>query len=103
MPVVQEILLDRIADFVDNLAQGGKVKINGEYVEYKEVKTSRSKHVLRKYIYLDNLPDDANGKVEEAQLIGPNNEVLAIKPFDIQIDKNGIVVAFEFKFTVQEG
>lgn len=103
MPIVQEIFLDRITDFADNLIQGGKVKINGVFVDYSEVKTSRSKHVLRKYIYLDNLPENTVGKVEEAQLISVNNEVLAIQPYDIQIDKDGIVLTFEFKFEVQEG
>ena len=102
MPIVQQILIDRIIDFVDNLAQGGKVKINGSYLDYKEIRTSRSKNIIRKYIYLYDLADETLGTVQEAQLIGVNNEVLAIKPYDIKIDKNGIVLAFEIKIDVTE-
>lgn len=102
MAIVQQILIDRLMNYLDELILLGRVKLNGEYVSYndsKKFKTVREGATLRKYIYLDI----ETGVVEEAQLLSNNGDILAVKPFSITKQDNGLVLAFEFKLVVQEG
>lgn len=99
MAIVQDILINKMIDFLDGLIQGGKVKIDGTYHNYTEVLTFRDKNILRKYIKLDI----EEGNIQEAQLISAYNEVLAVKPYDVTKGKNGIAIAFEFKLVLEEG
>lgn len=99
MPVVQSIVTERLINYLDELIYRGKVKLNGQYVNYEIFKTVREGNVLRKYIYLET----ETGFVEEAQLLSSMNEVLAVKPFSIEKQDDGLVLAFEFTITVQEG
>ncbi len=99
MKVVQPILIERLVNYLDELIYRGKVKLNGQYVNYDVFKTVKEGNVLRKYLYLET----ETGYVEEAQLLTSMNEVLAIKPFSIQKQEDGLVLAFEFTITVQEG
>lgn len=98
MAVVQAIMLDKILDFIDALVDKGKVKINGTYRNYAIFKTIKQDNTVRKYIYLET----EIGFVEEAQLLSVNNEVLAIKPVSIEKQEDGLVIAFEFKLSVEE-
>ncbi|MET3657817.1 hypothetical protein [Sporosarcina psychrophila] len=98
MSVVQQVLIDRLINYLDDVIHRGKVKLNGQYVNYDIFKTVKEGNVLRKYIYLET----ETGYVEEAQLLTSTNEVLAIKPFSIEKEDNGLVLAFEFKITIQE-
>ncbi|KAA0944063.1 hypothetical protein FQ087_18225 [Sporosarcina sp. ANT_H38] len=99
MSVVQQVLVDRLINYLDELVHRGKVKFNGQYVNYDIFKTVKEGKVLRKYIYLET----ETGYVEEAQLLSSANEILAIKPFSIEKKDDGLVLAFEFTITVQEG
>lgn len=99
MAVVQQILVDKIINYLDELIFRGKVKINGQYKNYDIFKTVKEGNVLRKYLYLET----ETGYVEEAQLLSSMGEVLAIKPFAIEKQDDGLVLAFEFTITVKEG
>lgn len=99
MAVVQQLLIDRLINYLDEIIHRGKVKLNGQYVNYDIFKTVKEENVLRKYIYLET----ETGFVEEAQLLSSMNEVLAVKPFSIEKQDDGLVLAFEFTITVQEG
>lgn len=99
MAVVQQILVDKIVNYLDELISRGKVKINGQYKNYDIFKTVKEGNVLRKYLYLET----ETGYVEEAQLLSSMGEVLAIKPFAIEKQDDGLVLAFEFTITVKEG
>lgn len=99
MAVVQQILVDKIVNYLDELISKGKVKINGQYKNYDIFKTVKKGNVLRKYLYLET----ETGYVEEAQLLSSMGEVLAIKPFAIEKQDDGLVLAFEFTITVKEG
>lgn len=99
MAVVQQILVDKIVNYLDELISRGKVKINGQYKNYDIFKTVKKGNVLRKYLYLET----ETGYVEEAQLLSSMGEVLAIKPFAIEKQDDGLVLAFEFTITVKEG
>lgn len=101
MAIVQPVLLEKTIDFINGLIHGARVKINGTYYEATDIKTIQKNNVLKKLIYLEL--EERNGNIEEAQLLSENNEVLAIQPFDIKDDENGIVIAFEFKISLQEG
>ena len=99
MAVVQQILVDRIINYLDELIFRGKVKINGQYKNYDIFKTIKEGNILRKYLYLET----EIGYVEEAQLLTSMNEVLAIKPFSIEKQDDGLVLAFEFTIEIKEG
>lgn len=99
MGVIQPVLIDRLTSYLDELVFRGKVKLNGQYVTYDIFKTVREGSVLRKYIYLQT----ESGLVEEAQLLSNSGDVLAIKPFSIEKQDDGLILAFEFTITVQEG
>lgn len=99
MAVVQQVLVDKIVNYLDELISRGKVKINGQYKNYDIFKTVKEGNVLRKYLYLET----ETGYVEEAQLLSSMGEVLAIKPFAIEKQDDGLVLAFEFTITVKEG
>lgn len=99
MEVVQKNLIDKMINYLDELIHHGKVKLNGQYKNYEIFKTLKEDNVLRKYLYLET----EIGYVEEAQLLTSMNEVLAIKPFSIEKQDDGLVLAFEFTITVKEG
>lgn len=99
MSVIQPLLTDRLFNFLDESMVKGKVKLNGVYRDYSMLKTVREGNIMRKYIYLE----DEEGLVEEAQLLSGNGDILAVKPFSIQKDDNGLVLAFVFTLIVQEG
>lgn len=99
MAIIQPILIDRLIGYLDELVFRGKVKLNGQYVNYEIFKTVRDGNTLRKYIYLTS----EIGLVEEAQLLSNSGDVLAIKPFSIEKQDDGLILAFEFTITVQEG
>lgn len=98
MTVIQDILKQKLLNHLDELCNKSKIKINGAYVDYSVFKTYKDGDVLRKYLYMET----EVGYVEEAQLLSPNNEVLAIKPLFIDKQDDGLVIAFEFKLTVEE-
>lgn len=99
MAVVQQVLIDLLINYLDEIVHRGKVKLNGQYINYDIFKTVQEGNVLRKYIYMET----ETGYVEEAQLLSSMNEVLAVKPFSIEKQDDGLVLAFEFTITVQEG
>ena len=99
MEVVQKNLIDKMINYLDELIHHGKVKLNGQYKNYEIFKTLKEDNVLRKYLYLET----EIGYVEEAQLLTSMNEVLAIKPFSIEKQDDGLVLAFEFTIEVKEG
>ena len=99
MNVIQELMVEKLVNFLDDLIHRGKIKLNGEYKNYEIFKTDKQGSRIRKYLYLDT----EVGLVEEAQLLSSMGEVLAIKPFFIQKEEDGLVLAFEFIITVQEG
>lgn len=99
MKVIQPLLIEKLINYLDDLIFRGKVKINGEYKNYEVFKTVKEGNVLRKYLYLET----ETGYVEEAQLLTSMNEVLAIKPFAIEKQDDGLVLVFEFTITVEEG
>lgn len=98
MATIQPLLVDRLVDYLDSLIFRGKVKLNGTYEDYDIFNTVKDGNVLRKYLYLQT----ETGLVEEAQLLSNSGDVLAIKPFSIQKEEDGLVLAFEFTINVQE-
>lgn len=99
MNIVQDVLVDKLIGALDEMIFKGKIKINGEYKDYKIFKTLKEGKKLRKFLYLDV----EVGHVTEAQLLTSMGEVLAIKPFDIEKVEDGLVIAFEFTLEVREG
>ena len=99
MNIVQPILVEKMTNYLDDLIFKGKIKINGEYEDYKVFKSVKEDNVLRKYLYLD----EEIGYVEEAQLLTSMDELLAVKPFSIEKLEDGLVLAFEFTIEVKEG
>lgn len=99
MAVVQQAFIDLLIDYSDELIARGKVKLNGQYMNYEIFKTVKVGVTLRKYIYLET----EIGFVEEAQLLSAMNTVLAIKPYSIEKKDDGLVLAFEFTIKVTEG
>lgn len=98
MNEVQQALVKRVLEFLDELMHGGKVKINGNYINFDAYKTIIEGNTIRKYIYIES----EQGLVQEAQLTAENGDVLAIKPVNIQKDEDGLMLAFEFVLNVQE-
>lgn len=98
MPVIQPIFTSILIDTMDQLCAKGKIKLNGVYKNYEVFKTVKEGNTLRKYLYLET----DIGYVEEAQLLSVNNDVLAIKPVEIEKQEDGLVIAFEFKLTLEE-
>lgn len=94
-PVLQEMLIT----YLDALLHSGKVKINGIYADYTFFKTAIAGNSIRKYIYLS----EEKGLIEEAQLFSNAGELLAVKPLEITKEEDGLVIAFEFRLTVQMG
>ena len=99
MPVIQQVLVDSLINHLDATVHRGRVKVNGELAYHPIDKTVKDGNILRKYIYLDT----EKGYVQEAQLLSSSNEVLAIKPFSIQKEDDGLVLTFEFSIAIQEG
>lgn len=99
MSVIQTLLIDRLLNYLDESLVKGKVKFNGAYRDYNVLETVRDGNIIRKYVYME----DEEGLVEEAQLLSNNGDILAVKPFSIQKDDNGLVLAFVFTLIVQEG
>lgn len=98
MNVIQHNLIEKLINHLDELIFRGKIKINGEYQNYEIFKTLKEGNMLRKYLYLET----EVGNVEEAQLVTSIGEILAVKPFDIQKQEDGLMLAFEFKIEVNE-
>ncbi|WP_353096251.1 hypothetical protein [Tissierella praeacuta] len=98
MEVIQPILIDKTLDYIDNLIFKAKIKINGEYKDFEVFKTIKKENAIRKYLYVE----DEIGVIEEAQLFTNQGEVLAIKPYSIEKQLDGLVLTFEFKITVEE-
>ncbi|MFS0878034.1 hypothetical protein [Solibacillus isronensis] len=98
MAIIQPIFTAAMVDTMDQLCAKGKVKINGDYKNYSMFKTVRDGNKLRKYLYLET----EIGYVEEAQLLSINNDVLAIKPVEIEKQEDGLVIAFEFELVIRE-
>ena len=98
MNVIQDVMVTKIINFLDELLHKGKIKLNGEYKNYDVFKTIKEGNRIRKYLYLET----ETGYVEEAQLLSSTNEVLVIKPFAIEKQDDGLVLAFEFTIEVKE-
>lgn len=98
MKIVQDEFVKRLLDFTDQLVFKAKVKINGKWQEYDIFKTIIKENVIRKYIYIE----DESGLVEEAQLLTNDNKVLAVKPYEIEKDQDGLVLTFQFEVKVTE-
>ena len=93
------LLHEKLIAYLDALLHSGKVKINGNYVDFTFVKSIKTSNSIRKYIYLSS----ENGLIEEAQLFSNTGELLAVKPLEITKEEDGLVIAFEFGLTVQMG
>lgn len=97
MTIIQPIFIDKIVGFMNSEIQKGKVKLNGQYLDYEIHKTIKENNTLRKYLYLET----EVGVVDEAQLLAQDGAILAIKPFDIKKTEDGLVLVFEFTVTVE--
>ncbi|KAB8139255.1 hypothetical protein F9U64_01125 [Gracilibacillus oryzae] len=98
MAVVQPIFIEKTINYWNELIKRGKVKLNGQYVNYDIFRTIQEGNELRKYLYLET----ETGHVEEAQLLTNMNEVLAIKPYKIDKAEDGLVLVFAFELTIKE-
>lgn len=96
MTVIQPIFTDLLLDYIDQIVTKSKVMINGEPKQLPVFKTLRIGNSVRKYFYLTT----EKGYVEEAQLISNNNDVLAIKPVDVEKLDDGLAIAFDFEVRV---
>lgn len=96
MTVIQPIFTDLLLDYIDQIVTKSKVMINGEPKQLPVFKTLRVGNSVRKYFYLTT----EKGYVEEAQLISNNNDVLAIKPVDVEKLDDGLAIAFDFEVSI---
>lgn len=99
MAVIQQALVDRVVNYIDEITSGGRVKLNGAFVDYTISKTIKDGNKIRKYMLLDT----EIGFVEEAQLVSSSGEILARKAFSINKQDDGLALVFEISVTVQEG
>ncbi|MGN7387714.1 hypothetical protein [Sporosarcina sp. SAFN-015] len=99
MTIIQPVLTDTILNLMDDILARGKVKIDGVYKDYEIFKSVQDGNTLRKYIYLQS----EEGLVQEAQLLSTGGDILATKPFSISKQDDGLILAFEFSLTIQEG
>src|SRR4051794_6370021 len=97
MTIIQPALTDMILKLMDDVLSRGKVKINGVYKDFDISHTVQDGGTLRKYIYLQS----EEGLVQEAQLLSNSGDILAVKPFSIDKQDDGLILAFEFNLTVQ--
>lgn len=95
---MEELLIMKLINYLDSIVFGGKVLLEGEYVDYPIFKTKKDGNSLKKYIYLDV----EVGKIEDAQLVTNTGEILSQKNFNITKNQDGIVIVFEFKIDVEE-
>lgn len=98
MAVIQKVMTDKLINYMSQLIFYGKVKLNGEFVDYQIHESIIEGNLLRVLIYLRS----EEGFVEEAQLLSSDNEVLAIKPMSIEKQDDGLVLVFGFVLNVQE-
>ncbi|RYI25209.1 hypothetical protein EVU96_24910 [Bacillus infantis] len=98
MAVVQPILVTYLANQLSDYVERGKVKIDGDEVEFDIFKTTIEGGKVRKYLYVV----EEKGNITEANLLDSNGNLLAIKPVNIQKDEDGIMIVFEFNLDVQE-
>ena len=96
--VTQPIVIDWIIELLKSKAHKGLVKINGEYKRFDIYKTYRDGDKVRFLLYVTS---DV-GLVEEAQLVSSTGEVWALKPYSINKQDDGLVLAFEFDITIME-
>lgn len=99
MPVIQDALVNRVVNYIDDLIQGGRVKLNGKFENYEISNTVKDGTKIRKYMLLDT----EVGFIEEAQLVSASGEILALKPFSINKQEDGLALVFEITVSVQEG
>lgn len=96
MTTIQPIFTDLLLNYIDQTVAKCKVMINGEPKQLPVFKTLRVGDSVRKYFYLTT----ERGFVEEAQLISVNNDVLAVKPVDVEKLDDGIAIAFDFAVNI---
>lgn len=99
MAVIQPALTMGILNYVDSSFQKARVKLDGKFSDYPVHRTTVIDNTVRKYIYLES----EVGFVEEAQLLGANDEILARKSFAINKEEDGLALVFQFTINVQEG
>lgn len=96
MTVIQPIFTSLLLDYIDQIATKCKVMINNEPKQLPVFKKLRIGDSVRIYFYLTN----ERGYVGDAQLISANNDVLAIKPVDVEKLDDGLAIAFDFEVRV---
>lgn len=99
MAVIQQTLVSRVVNYINEITSNGRVKINGAFADYEISNVIVDGNKIRKYILLDT----ETGFVEEAQLVSSSGEILALKPFAINKQEEGIALVFEITVSVQEG
>lgn len=99
MTVIQQALISRVVNYINEITSGGRVKINGVFTDYAISNVIVDGNKIRKYILLD----EEIGFVEEAQLITSSGEILALKPFSVNKQEDGLALVFEITVSVQEG
>lgn len=99
MKVIQQALVSRVVNYINEITKSGRVKINGVFADYEISNVVVDGNKIRKYILLD----EEIGFVEEAQLISASGEILALKPFLVNKQEDGLALVFEITVSVQEG
>lgn len=94
---LQKIVEERLITYLDNMFNHGRVVLNGQSVKYSIFRTVRNENVIRKYIYMET----EEGHISEVQLLDDGNNVLYLEPMDVRKTEDGLVLAFEFKLTVE--
>lgn len=97
MEGLQSIVRERLLNYLDSLFNHGRVVLNGQSVKYDIFRTIRTEDTIRKYIYMET----EEGHISEVQLLDDAKNVLYLEPIDIQKTEDGLVLAFEFKLTVE--
>lgn len=97
MEGLQSIVQERLLNYLDSLFSHGRVVLNGQSVQYSIFRTIRTEDTIRKYIYMET----EAGHITEVQLLDDSNNVLYLEPLDVQKTEDGLVLAFEFKLTVE--
>ena len=96
---IQPIFNDKILEFIENLIDRAKIKINGEYQYFEKFKVLREHDkTIRIYFYIE----EEVGVIEEAQLLTNLDEILIIKDYELEKALDGLVLTFAFRIEIIE-
>lgn len=95
--MIQQLLADETAKFIDGYVRSAVVTIDGNDVAYPIHKTLRDGNKLKKYVYLSS----ETGRITHAKLVDANGRELQTKTMDVTKGKDGFVIAFVIDIKIE--